>query len=80
MPHQRILVISSFDLTPDVLDVERMQDTHNLFFIVDTLADLHHLGEVFHQTTVWPFRRLARADPAPLRRMQISSFEMGLGT
>src|SRR5208283_4736440 len=57
-----------------------MQDAHDLLFIVDTLADLDHLREVFHEAAVRPFRGFAWADPAPLGRVQVTGFEMGLGT
>jgi hypothetical protein len=61
-----------------MFDTETVQDLQDLFFIIDTLADLHHLGEVLDKPTIRPFRRLARADPAPLGRVQVTGLEVGL--
>src|SRR5208283_2678512 len=72
--------ISSSGFTPDLLDFKCMQDSHDLLFITDSFTDLNHLSEVFHQTTIRPFRSLTRAYSTPLGRVQITSLEMGLGT
>jgi hypothetical protein len=55
-----------------------MEDLQDLFFIVDTLADLDHLGKVLDKTAVRSFWCFARADPAPLGRVQVTGLEMGL--
>ena len=61
-----------------MFDPETVQDLQDLFFIIDTLADLHHLSEVLDKTTIRSFGSLARADPAPLGRVQVTGLEMGL--
>ena len=61
-----------------MFDTETVQDLQDLFFIINTLADLHHLGEVLDETTIRSFRGLARADPAPLGRVQVTGLEVGL--
>jgi hypothetical protein len=61
-----------------MFDPETMENLQDLFLVIDTFADLHHLGEVLDKTTIRPFGSFARADPAPLGRVQITGLEMGL--
>ncbi len=63
---------------PYGLDLESIQNLQNFVIIINALADLHHLGKVLDETAVRPFWCLARADPAPLGRVQVTGLEVRL--
>jgi hypothetical protein len=61
-----------------MFDVETVEDTHDLFLVINTFTDLYHLCKILDKPTIRTFRSLARADPTPLGRVQVTRLEMGL--
>jgi hypothetical protein len=61
-----------------MFNTEVVQEPHNFRFIINTFGYLDHLGKILDQTAIRSFRGLARSDPTPLGRVQVTSFKVRL--
>jgi hypothetical protein len=61
-----------------MFNTKGVEHPHYFILIRYPAAYLYHLGKVFDKPAIRSFRGLARANPPPLRGVEITRFEMGL--